>query len=319
MKVKNMKGIDLFCASPASTAICSSTDHRSMVRDGSKPLQHHHRLHDHYKAFSNLNNSNYSSANSRLAPCISELPFTPRPSALRRKSSVDVSDLRCDKFIYGSKTRNTSPPRGHSSRHLLGDTPFLDSLSEPKNYATSNKCLALVPSTPVHVVRSEERELTKSRSDGAARLGSRLMDGERENDKKKMVKSYSNKQPARSTSYGADHGQKSVGQPHYTNSTVVKSSSSASSRDQVVVLRVSLHCKGCAGKLRKYLSKMEGVRSFSIDLETKKVTVIGDVTPLGVLRSISKVKNAQLWPSPPSSSSTSFSSLSSSSTLDFNY
>lgn len=171
----------------------------------------------------------------------------------------------------------------------------------------------------MQVVRSEERELTKSRSDGAARLGSRLMDAERENAKKKMVKSYSNKQPERITSYGADYCQKSVDQPHYSNSTVVKSSSSASSRDQVVALRVSLHCKGCAGKLRKYLSKMEGVRSFSIDLETKKVTVIGDVTPLGVLASISKVKNAQLWPSPRSSSSTSSSSLSSSSTLDFNY
>lgn len=46
-----------------------------------------------------------------------------------------------------------------------------------------------------------------------------------------------------------------------------------------------------------------GVTSFSIDLPTKKVTVIGDVTPLGVLSSVSKVKNAQLWPSPTSSSS----------------
>lgn len=48
-----------------------------------------------------------------------------------------------------------------------------------------------------------------------------------------------------------------------------------------------------------------GVTSFSIDLETKKVTVIGRVTPLGVLTSISKVKNAQFWPSPASSSSSS--------------
>ena len=29
-------------------------------------------------------------------------------------------------------------------------------------------------------------------------------------------------------------------------------------RAQVVVLRVSLHCKGCAGKVKKHLSKMEG-------------------------------------------------------------
>ncbi|KAL9274874.1 SODIUM POTASSIUM ROOT DEFECTIVE 3-like protein [Drosera capensis] len=45
-----------------------------------------------------------------------------------------------------------------------------------------------------------------------------------------------------------------------------------------------------------------GVASFNIDFAEKKVTVIGDVTPLGVLSSISKVKNAQLLtPSVPSS------------------
>lgn len=35
--------------------------------------------------------------------------------------------------------------------------------------------------------------------------------------------------------------------------------------------------------------------SFNIDFAAKKVTVVGNVTPLGVLASISKVKNAQLW------------------------
>ena len=39
-----------------------------------------------------------------------------------------------------------------------------------------------------------------------------------------------------------------------------------------------------------------GVTSFNIDFASKKVTVVGDVTPLSVLASISKVKNAQLWP-----------------------
>ncbi|XP_014493406.1 protein SODIUM POTASSIUM ROOT DEFECTIVE 3 [Vigna radiata var. radiata] len=77
----------------------------------------------------------------------------------------------------------------------------------------------------------------------------------------------------------------------------LRSSSSARSKDQVVVLRVSLHCKACEGKIRKHISKMEGVTSFSIEMETKKVTIIGDVTPMGVLASVSKVKNAQLWPS----------------------
>jgi copper chaperone CopZ len=37
-----------------------------------------------------------------------------------------------------------------------------------------------------------------------------------------------------------------------------------------------------------------GVTSFSIDLESKKVTVTGQVSPAGVLESISKVKKAEL-------------------------
>ncbi|CAN6286370.1 unnamed protein product [Urochloa humidicola] len=69
-------------------------------------------------------------------------------------------------------------------------------------------------------------------------------------------------------------------------------------QEQVVVLKVSLHCKACAGKMKKHLSKMEGVTSFNIDFAAKKVTVVGDVTPLGVLNSVSKVKNAQLWAAP---------------------
>ncbi|KAM0928012.1 hypothetical protein ACQ4PT_002213 [Festuca glaucescens] len=68
---------------------------------------------------------------------------------------------------------------------------------------------------------------------------------------------------------------------------------------QVVVLKVSLHCKACAGKVKKHLSKMEGVRTFSIDFAAKNVTAVGDVTPLGVLTSVSKVKNAQSWAQRP--------------------
>ncbi|XP_074586452.1 protein SODIUM POTASSIUM ROOT DEFECTIVE 2-like [Curcuma longa] len=83
---------------------------------------------------------------------------------------------------------------------------------------------------------------------------------------------------------------------------VLRPSSSTRTQDQVVVLRVSLHCKGCEGKVRRHIAKMQGVRSFSVDLATKKVTVVGDVTPLSVLNSISKVKHAQFWQSPPRAS-----------------
>ncbi|XP_027072524.1 uncharacterized protein [Coffea arabica] len=71
--------------------------------------------------------------------------------------------------------------------------------------------------------------------------------------------------------------------------------SKSRSTDQVVVLRVSLHCRGCERKMRKHISRMEGVSSFNIDFAAKKVTVVGNVTPLEVLNSVSKVKNAQLW------------------------
>ncbi|KAJ4781347.1 Heavy metal-associated isoprenylated plant protein 36 [Rhynchospora pubera] len=90
------------------------------------------------------------------------------------------------------------------------------------------------------------------------------------------------------------------------NKPVMLRSCSSRTQDQTVELRVSLHCKGCAGKVKKHISKMEGVTSFNIDLDSKKVTVIGDVTPLGVLSSVSKVKNAQFWNSSPARASVSF-------------
>ncbi|KAG6605489.1 Protein SODIUM POTASSIUM ROOT DEFECTIVE 1, partial [Cucurbita argyrosperma subsp. sororia] len=88
-------------------------------------------------------------------------------------------------------------------------------------------------------------------------------------------------------------------------SPVLKTSSSAHSR--VVVLKVSLNCKGCEKKVKRHISKMEGVISYSVDFTTKKVTIIGDVIPVDVLASVSKVKHAELWPSPSFSSSSSSS------------
>lgn len=43
--------------------------------------------------------------------------------------------------------------------------------------------------------------------------------------------------------------------------------------------------------------KIAGVNSFNIDFAAKKVTIMGNITPEGVLESVSKVKNAQFWPS----------------------
>ncbi|XP_021723686.1 heavy metal-associated isoprenylated plant protein 35-like [Chenopodium quinoa] len=66
-------------------------------------------------------------------------------------------------------------------------------------------------------------------------------------------------------------------------------------KPKTVVLKVSMHCNGCAKKVEKHISKIDGVMSYKVDLESKMVVVIGDILPFEVLESISKVKNAQLW------------------------
>ncbi|KAG6415454.1 hypothetical protein SASPL_122865 [Salvia splendens] len=231
-----MKSIEVFCASPASTAICSSTDHRTIIRHGMRSV---HRLGETPR-----------SRRSNAAPCSSHLPLEPSAKdddVLRRKSSADVHDL--------------------ASRRLLSNKPFLDFISDSQT--------AIIRSQPL--VRDS-------------------------NDKRLNLESF--------RSLSAGHHESPVFKPSAAGKLIDhlnahRSSLTPSNRHQVVELRVSIHCKGCEGKLRKHISRLEGVTSFSIDLETKKVTVIGRVTPLGVLSSISKVKNAQFWPSPASLSSSS--------------
>ncbi|XP_021276894.1 protein SODIUM POTASSIUM ROOT DEFECTIVE 2 [Herrania umbratica] len=69
-------------------------------------------------------------------------------------------------------------------------------------------------------------------------------------------------------------------------------------KPKMVVLRVSMHCHGCARKVEKHISKLDGVTSYKVDLESKRVVVIGDIIPFEVLESVSKVKKAELWASP---------------------
>uniref|UniRef100_A0A0E0JKQ8 HMA domain-containing protein n=1 Tax=Oryza punctata TaxID=4537 RepID=A0A0E0JKQ8_ORYPU len=72
-------------------------------------------------------------------------------------------------------------------------------------------------------------------------------------------------------------------------------SSSAVKEPKTVALKVSMHCHCCARKVEKQISKMEGVVSFKVELENKKVTVVGNVNPMEVLESICKVmKSAQI-------------------------
>ncbi|KAI9196964.1 hypothetical protein LWI28_028569 [Acer negundo] len=262
--------MDIFCASPASTAICSSmVDHRRSL-DGRRHRHRHRPVIDR-----------------RYAPCnSSQLPIIPKSAAaaynynyhekiINRKSSSAATTTTTKQNEYTNLRRkssadmtdhltSTSPPPGNSSsRYLLSDRPFIDWLSESdhhhhhhhRDHATS----ALVPT-------SHTTQTSKPRHDHVISSNESL--------------------------------------------ALKSASSSTKSIDQIVVLRVSIHCKGCEGKVRKHISRMEGVTSFSIDLTAKKVTIIGNVTPLGVLASVSRVKNAQFWPSSTSSSPSSPSSSS---------
>nr|GMD29376.1 protein SODIUM POTASSIUM ROOT DEFECTIVE 2-like [Ipomoea batatas] len=223
---------ELFCASHASTAICSSMDGRRIVRPRSRPP---------------------------ARPCSSHLPFHPTSF---RKTPKDPSPA-------------TSNSPGRSSRHLLTDSTFLDQI-----LSDSNNIQALVPYQPF-----ETAKVQHTSGDNLAVIPSLPPPP----SPPKLPPVVCN--PSSST----------------LDSNVKTSSSSTPTHrnHQVVELRVAIHCKGCEGKVRKHLSKMEGVTSFSIDLDSKKVTVIGNVTPLGVLANISKVKNAQFWPSPATSSPSS--------------
>ncbi|KAI3977326.1 hypothetical protein MKX01_000239 [Papaver californicum] len=51
-------------------------------------------------------------------------------------------------------------------------------------------------------------------------------------------------------------------------------------KPKMVVLRVSMHCNGCAKKVEKHISKMDGVISYQV--------VIGHVLPYEVLESYLK-------------------------------
>ncbi|KAG9453845.1 hypothetical protein H6P81_006749 [Aristolochia fimbriata] len=238
--MKGVKGVDVFCSSPASTAICVSMDQKSMVRSSSRVLDRHTpRLIDSRRsmkpplppasaASSSSTSSSSSSSSSGAGASSSNSASSSKPNPSKAKPRRLKSIKRSEKH----KELLMSPPG--SSRYLLG---------EDNAFPDSDPVSALI-----------QHGLVLSRT----------------------VK---NKAEA--------------------SQQVFKPSSPPRPHEEVVVLRVSLHCKGCEMKVRKHISRMEGVKSFNIDFQAKKVTVIGDVTPIGVLTSISRVKNAQFWPSPP--------------------
>ncbi|MQM09115.1 hypothetical protein Taro_041979 [Colocasia esculenta] len=342
---RGMKGVNISCASPASTATCTGMDSRRSVvgRHSTATARGIDRQVPHLR-------------DARRARSLKNWVVPPSPSKL--KSYPQKSRKSAD--VPGSLV---SPAA--SSRYLLNDDdddaffdvfPDLDPLpvlipvnssrfqsaagdespalrpscSSSSSFATASAAASrdqvcfkasssssLAPPTPLQVAKCDGSVPVRGpsastkygehlRAAAAAALpsaGFRIVKG----DAPPVIEPSPSRR-SQSQAFFRSSSSLSETRFHTTKveeSAVLKPSSSARTRDQVVILRVSLHCKGCEAKVKKHISRMEGVTSFNIDFAAKKVTVIGDVTPLGVLSSISKVKNAQFWPSPRLSSTSS--------------
>lgn len=284
---KEMKGVNYSCASPASAAVCTSIERRSMVQPctGRALDRHSPHLRDPRREKSIINSMSQAPSKSKSY------------NQKNRKNSDKQVEL-------------ISPAA--SSRYLLDDAPFFDvfpDLEEEEEEEPVPPLLA-VEQARLQASKGDESRLPSSKRDDSAALkpdGSTFVrPSSLKGDDSAVLKPSSSKGDDfivfSPSSLEGDDSAASGSSGFSGDKSAVLCPPPTRPQDQVVVLRVSLHCKGCEGKVRKHISKMAGVTSFNIDFATKKVTVIGDVTPLGVLNSISKVKNAQFWPSQPGSS-----------------
>eukprot|EP01018_Ginkgo_biloba_P020841 Gb_12907 [translate_table: standard] len=217
-----MKAIDIFCASPASTAICLSLEQRSLVRQGSRVLEQSRLLERQGSRVFEPSNMLLEQGRSKERP--------------RRSHGEHRRNHHNHNADQNSRAGLEQKPR--RSRHRSSSS------STATNSKSRFSCSAIDQSAIIPFTHSSV--------------------------------------------------PKSVPSQAKPINDVAQSSSSGPS--EVVVLRVSLHCQGCAGKVKKHISKMEGVTSVNIDLAKQKVTVVGHVTPVGVLESVSRVKNAEFWP-----------------------
>ncbi|CDY68400.1 BnaAnng27140D [Brassica napus] len=286
----------MLCASQASTRnICSTMDQPSQpssssptVRLGGRAIDRHNPIIRDGRRFTPPPSPNHNS--SSAPPSSSSTYHTPLKTRLGLESSettrVSKRKSKKNQFDAGKSPIScftSDTPQG-SSRYLLSNPVFFDGFvdSDP------------IP-VPIEPEITMDEDLDKTHEDRLVINASKHLSSS---------SFLENKQPDFFDGFLDYDPVMSPNNPFYesTKASPIASQSSHedkdnnSSSDQVVVLRVSLHCKGCAGKVKKHLSKLKGVTSFNIDFAAKKVTVTGDVTPLAVLASISKVKNAQVWP-----------------------
>ncbi|KAF3786389.1 Copper transport protein [Nymphaea thermarum] len=266
-----MKGIDIFCASASSIAICRSIDVSSVTRHG--------RLEGN------------SSMRKSLIPGLPSKPkgFHHLHHQQQQKSKHSSSSYASVSVGSASSSSSSSPPAS-SAREIHGHKPKTPTESTSSAFGSSRLLLSKVAAfnRNKHSPSPPSKEIRRRKS-------------------KKISES---KSPSSSSRYLlSDTSILSILPdieplpalipitPTETDQSPIKDSPATPPSDQVVVLKVSIHCKGCEMKVRKHISRMEGVSSFTIDAKTKKVTIVGDVSPMGVLQSVSRVKYAQFWSS----------------------
>ncbi|XP_072958030.1 heavy metal-associated isoprenylated plant protein 45-like isoform X1 [Typha angustifolia] len=74
---------------------------------------------------------------------------------------------------------------------------------------------------------------------------------------------------------------------------------SISNAISTVELSVHMDCEGCERRVRKAISKLDGVDTVDIDMDKQKVTVTGYVDDRKVLKAVRRTgRKAEFWPSP---------------------
>ncbi|XP_010553304.1 PREDICTED: protein SODIUM POTASSIUM ROOT DEFECTIVE 2-like [Tarenaya hassleriana] len=247
----------MFCASQASTAICLSTDHVHKPNTSSAEERG-----DGGRAIDRHNPviKEVGRRSFTVAPCssVDDVPYILLQKTKMPSTAGDVNSIR--KLHKGRKSSavRSSGSGGGTAASLF--KLIADDISLGRK---SLSCSRAVPGSSRYLLGSDPDSVSGSLSRDSVSGTS---------------------EPKRGSDDAVQEGES-------------EKKTSSSSSEQVVVLRVSLHCKGCEAKVRKHLSRMQGVTSFNIDFTSKKVTVTGDITPLEVLASISKIKSAQFWTS----------------------
>ncbi|XP_022145551.1 protein SODIUM POTASSIUM ROOT DEFECTIVE 2-like isoform X2 [Momordica charantia] len=285
-----MKGIDIFFASQASTAICSRMEIEQASSSSSSSFPPSPSIELGGRALDRHNpiicdaRRNSTATNTLLTPPrdFSRPPISPHPhyQLTKSKKSSSKGNRKTNTKIPSVKQENEKK----ESSDILKKSSFIPTDIVTRSFAKLSDLVAPPPPPPA----GSSRYLLESDTDTHSQFFNRLPEIDPVYDivpveEYKDVKTDVVQDQSTSSTTQAPLSQ----QP---NPTPTK---------QVVVLMVSLHCKGCEGKVRKHLSKMQGVTSFNIDYAAKKVTIEGDVTPVGVLASVSKLKHAKFWTSQP--------------------